>query len=144
ESFNDTFTLRIRCIGDAMEIWNKLTDLDGHSRAIPLTIVTPARSRMRDGLEFVGRTSLGPLKIADRMLVRRAEAPSEGNPGRLKVSKFGPVAGEVEASVEQHGSEVLVVWSQSLRPAWLPRWLRPLGTVVARAGYGIGLRKLLT
>ena len=144
DSFNDTFTLRIRCIGDAKDIWDKLTDLDSHTRAIPLTIVTPARSHMRDGLEFVGLTSLGPVKIADRMLVRRAEAPSEGNPGRLKVSKFGPVAGEVEASIEQHGSEVVVLWRQSLRPAWLPRWLRPLGTVVARVGYGIGLRKLLT
>ncbi|GAA4365495.1 hypothetical protein GCM10023166_10310 [Paeniglutamicibacter cryotolerans] len=142
--FNDTFTLRIRCIGDAKDIWDKLTDLDGHTRAIPLTTVTPARNRMREGLEFVGLTSLGPVKIADRMLVLRAEAPREGNPGRLEVSKFGPVAGEVEASIEQHGSEVVVVWRQSLRPAWLPRWLRPLGTVVARAGYGIGLRKLLT
>lgn len=125
-------------------MWDKLTDLDGHSRAIPLTKVTPPRSFMRDGLEFVGLTSWGPVKIADRMLVRQAEAPSAGNPGRLKVSKFGPMAGEVEASIEQHGPEVVVVWSQSLRPAWLPRWLRPLGTVVARAGYGIGLRKLLT
>ncbi|WP_186760715.1 FAD-dependent oxidoreductase [Arthrobacter alpinus] len=144
EPLSDTFALRIRCIGDARDIWEKLTDLDGHTRAIPLTVVTPAHSRMRDGLEFVALTSLGPVKIADRMLVRRAEAPSEGMPGRLVVSKFGPVAGEVEASIEQHGSEVLVVWRQSLRPAWLPRWLRPLGTVVARAGYGMGLRKLLT
>ncbi|MFQ4149813.1 NAD(P)/FAD-dependent oxidoreductase [Arthrobacter sp. LAPM80] len=144
ESFHDTFTLQIRCIGDAKDIWDKLTDLDSHTRAIPLTIVTPARSRMRDGLEFVGLTSLGPVKIADRMLVRRAQAPSEGNPGRLEVSKFGPVAGEVEASIEQHGSDVVVIWRQSLRPAWLPRWLRPFGTVVARAGYGLGLRKLLT
>lgn len=144
ESFNDTFTLRIRCIGDAKDIWDKLTDLDSHTSAIPLTTVTPAQRRMSDGLRFVGLTSLGPVKIADRMLVRRADAPTEGNPGRLNVSKFGPVAGEVEASIEQHGSEVVVIWRQSLRPAWLPRWLRPLGAVVARAGYGIGLRKLLT
>lgn len=144
ESFNDTFTLRIRCIGDAKDVWDKLTDLENHTRAIPFTVVTPAQSRMRDGLEFVGLTSFGPVKMADRMVVRRAEEPSEGNPGRLRVSKFGPVAGEVEASIEQDGSEVVVVWRQSLRPAWLPRWLRPLGTVVARVGYGIGLRKLLT
>lgn len=144
ESFDDTFTLRIRCIGDAKDIWDKLTDLEGHSRAIPLTIVTPAHGRMCDGLEFVGLTSVGPVKMADRMLVCRAEAPSEGNPGRLQVSKFGPVAGEVEASIQQHDSEVIVFWRQSLRSAWLPRWLSPLGRVVARAGYGTGLRKLLT
>ncbi|MGN5734506.1 FAD-dependent oxidoreductase [Arthrobacter psychrochitiniphilus] len=144
ERFNDTFTLQIKCSGDAKDIWEKLTDLDNHTRAIPLTVVTPAQSRMIDGLEFVGLTSLGPVKMADRMLVRRAEAPTPGKPGLLKVSKFGPVAGEVEATVEQHGSEVEVIWRQSLQPAWLPRWLRPLGTVVARAGYSIGLRKLLT
>lgn len=144
ERFNDTFTLRIRCTGDAQVIWDKLTDLDGHTRAIPLTTVTPAQSRMSVGLEFIGLTSLGPLNMADRMLVRQADAPTEGTPGRLKVSKFGPVAGEVEASIEQDGSEVVVIWRQSLRPWWLPRWLRPLGAVVARAGYGIGLRKLLS
>ncbi|MFB9165508.1 NAD(P)/FAD-dependent oxidoreductase [Arthrobacter psychrochitiniphilus] len=144
ERFNDTFTLRIRCIGDASGIWEKLTNLDNHTRAIPLTVVTPAQSRMIDGLEFVGLTSLGPVKMADRMLVRRAEAPTPGKPGLLQVSKFGPVAGEVEASIAQLGSEVEVIWRQSLQPAWLPRWLRPLGTVVARAGYSIGLRKLLT
>lgn len=144
ESFNDTFILRIRCSGDAKEIWDRLTDLDSHTRALPFTAVTPAHSRMSVGLQFVGLTSLGPVKIADRMLVRRAEAPLEGTPGHLSVSKFGPVAGEVEAIVEQHGSEVMVLWRQSLRPAWLPTWLRPLGSVVARAGYGIGLRKLLT
>ncbi|GAA4657749.1 FAD-dependent oxidoreductase [Arthrobacter cryoconiti] len=143
-TFSDTFTLRIRCKGSARDVWAKLTDLDGHTRAIPLTVVTPTQHHMRDGLEFVGLTSLGPVKISDRMLVRKAEAPSEGKPGRLQVSKFGPVAGEVEASIQQDGSEVMVVWRQSLRPAWLPRWLRPLGVVVARAGYGIGLRKLLT
>ncbi|WP_062006837.1 MULTISPECIES: hypothetical protein [Arthrobacter] len=130
---SDTFTVQIRCAGNATDVRDKLTDLDGHTRAILLTIVTPARSRMRDGLEFVGLTSLGPIRFPDRMLVSRAEVPSAGNPGLLRVSKFGPVSGEVEAKVEQHGSEVLVLWLQSLRTAGLPRWLRPLGAVVARA-----------
>ncbi|MEV8183646.1 FAD-dependent oxidoreductase [Specibacter sp. NPDC078692] len=142
--FSDTFTLQIRRTGEANDVWDKLTDLDGHTRAIPLTIVSPAQSRMHDGLEFVGLTSVGPVKMADRMVVRRAEAPNAGNPGRLEVSKFGPLAGEVEARVEQDDAGVVVTWTQSLRPAWLPRWLRPLGAVVARAGYGIGLRKLLS
>lgn len=144
EPFSGTFTLQVRRTGEAQEVWDKLTDLDGHTRAIPFTVVSPAQSRMHDGLKFVGLTSLGPVKMADRMLVRRAEAPSAGNPGRLVVSKFGPVAGEVQARVEQDGEDVVVTWTQSLQPAWLPRWLRPLGAVVARAGYGIGLRKLLS
>lgn len=143
DSFNDTFTLQIRCRGDAMEVWEKVTDLDRHTRAIPLTTVTPAQSRMTDGLQFVALTTFGPVKMADRMVVRLAQAPAGENPGRLSVSKFGPIAGQVEATIEQQGSEVVIVWRQSLRPAWLPRWLRPFGTVVARVGYGMGLRKLL-
>lgn len=143
DSFNDTFTLRIRCSGTAQDIWERLIDLDRHSTAVPFTTVVPAESRMIEGLHFAGITSWGPLKMTDRMLVRQADSPAEGTAGRLRVSKFGPVAGEIEASIEQDGSEVVVIWRQSLQPSWLPRSLRPLGAVVARAGYSIGLRKLL-
>lgn len=139
----DTFTVRLRQRGNASDVWHKLIDLDRHSKAIPFTAVTPAASHMHEGLEFVGLTQIGPVKFADRMTVRLAQPPADRSPGSLKVSKFGPVAGEVEATVEQQGSDVLIIWRQSLRPAWLPRWLRPAGAVVAKAGYGIGLRKLL-
>lgn len=143
EPSNGTFTLRIRCSANAQDIWDKLIDLERHSRTVPFTTVTSTESRMSEGLQFAGITSWGPMKMTDRMLVRRADPPTKGTPGHLSVSKFGPVAGEIEASVEQHGSKVVVIWRQSLRPAWLPHRLRPLGAVVARAGYGIGLRKLL-
>lgn len=140
---SDTFEVRLRRSGDAATLWARLTDLDTHSAAIPFTEVTPRGARMREGLSFVGLTRVGPFTLSDRMLVRRAEAPTGESPGRLAVSKFGPVAGEVEATVEQEGAEVVVVWRQSLRPAWLPRPLRSAGAVVARAAYGMGLRKLL-
>lgn len=139
----DTFTVRLKMSGSAQDLWNKLTDLDAHTAAIPFTAVSPAASHMYEGLEFVGLTRLGPWKMADRMTVRRADPPGSGTPGYLAVSKFGPVAGEVHATVEQAGTDVVLTWRQSLRPAWLPRWLRPVGALVAQAGYGIGLRKLL-
>ncbi|WP_443410982.1 FAD-dependent oxidoreductase [Arthrobacter rhombi] len=140
---SDTFEVRLRRPGDAATLWARLTDLDTHSAAIPFTGVTPRGARMSEGLAFVGLTRLGPLTLSDRMLVRRAEAPTGDRPGRLAVSKFGPVAGEVEATVEQQGSDVEVVWRQSLRPSWLPRPLRPAGALVAKAAYSVGLRKLL-
>lgn len=139
----DTFELRLSVPGDAASVWARLTNLDCHTAAIPFTEVTPRGARMAPGLAFVGLTRLGPFTVADRMLVRSAEAPADGRPGRLCVSKSGPVAGEVEATVAQVGADVVVRWRQSLRPAWLPRLLRPAGARVARMAYGVGLRRLL-
>lgn len=139
----DTFELRLRIPEGATVVWERLVDLDAHTAAIPLTVVTPAGECMREGLQFTGETRLGPLHIRDRMLVQRADPPSTSHPGRLVVEKFGPVAGRVDASVEQVATGTLVVWRQSLRPVWLPTLLRPLGAVVARLSYGTGLRRLL-
>jgi|GEM_PF-6238053 len=140
---SDTFEVRVRVPEAAHVVWSRLIDLDAHSAAIPLTKVTPVGERMRQGLRFVGETSLGPIHMNDRMLVARADAPTHDHPGRLVVEKFGPVAGLVEASVEQVATGTLVVWRQSLRPAWLPAFLRPVGAVVAKVAYGVGLRQIV-
>ncbi len=140
---SDTFEVRLHVPASAHVVWARLVDLDAHSAAIPLTRVTPVRESMRRGLRFVGETSLGPLHINDRMLVARADAPTRNRPGRLVVEKFGPVAGLVEASVEQVATGTLVVWRQSLRPSWLPAILRPAGAIVAKIAYSIGLRQIV-
>ena len=98
---------------------------------------------MHPGLRFVGETRLGPLHFADRMVVERADAPTATHPGHLVVEKFGPVAGRVEATVEQVPTGTLVIWRQSLRPAWLPKVLRPFGAMFARIAYGAGLRQIV-
>lgn len=140
---SDTFELRMRVPTSAAVVWSRLIELDAHSAAIPFTRVTPVGEQMRQGLRFVGETSLGPLHMNDRMLVARADAPSRNEAGRLIVEKFGPVAGMVDATVEQTVTGTLVVWRQSLRPAWLPSWLRPLGAVFAKIAYGVGLRRII-
>ncbi len=140
----DTFEVRIRVPEAAAVVWERLTNLNRHSATIPLTRVVPAGEHMRQGLHFVGETRLGPLFMGDRMEVRRADPPGGGHPGRLVVEKFGPVAGTVEATVEQVPTGTLVVWRQSLRPAWLPVFLRPSGALVARFAYGVGLRRLVS
>ena len=128
----------------AAVVWERLTDLDRHSATIPLTRVVPAGHHMRPDLGFVGETRLGPWRMADRMVVRRADPPTRAQPGRLVVEKFGPIAGVVEATVEQVATGTLVVWRQSLRPAWLPALFRPPGAIVAGILYKVGLRQLVS
>lgn len=139
---SDTFEVRVRIPEPAHVVWRRLTDLDAHSAAIPLTRVTPVGEHMEQGLRFVGETSLGPIHMNDRMLVTRADPPGMGQPGRLVVEKFGPVAGIVDATVQQCATGTLVIWKQSLRPAWLPAFLRPAGALVARMAYGVGVRRI--
>lgn len=139
----DTFEVVVRIPDPAHVVWRRLTDLDAHSAAIPLTGVTPVGEHMEPGLRFVAQTSFGPIRMNDRMLVQRADPPRMGQPGRLVVEKFGPVAGVVDATVQQCATGTLVTWKQSLRPAWLPAFLRPLGTVVARMAYGVGMRRIV-
>lgn len=140
---DDTFEVRVNVPEAAHVVWSRLIDLDAHTAAIPLTKITPVGESMREGLRFVGETSLGTIHINDRMLVTRADAPTKDHPGRLVVEKFGPVAGLVEATVEQVATGTLVVWRQSLRPAWLPKFLRPLGAVFAKIAYGVGLQQIV-
>ena len=143
-STRDTFEVRILVPESATVVWDRLTDLDHHSATIPLTRVVPAGQHMHRGLQFVGETRVGPLLVADEMVVRRADPPKRGHAGALVVEKFGPVAGMVEATVEQVPTGTLVVWRQSLRPAWLPTFLRTPGALVARLAYGVGLRQLVS
>ena len=141
---SDTFEVRVRVPEAAEVVWERLTDLDRHSATIPLTRVVPPGAHMQPGLHFVGETRLGPVAVADRMVVQRADPPTRGHPGRLEVEKFGPVAGTVWATVEQVPTGTLVIWRQSLRPAWLPTVLRPAGALVARIAYTMGLRQIVS
>ena len=140
----DTFELRLRVADPAMVVWRRLVELDRHTAAIPMTVVTPAGEHMYEGLGFAGETRFGPVGFVDTMVVRRADPPSVSHPGRLVVEKFGPVAGLVEATVEQVATGTLVVWRQSLRPAWLPPFLRWPAALVARLAYGVGLRRIVS
>lgn len=140
----DTFVLRLRVPEPAAVVWGRLVDLDAHTAAIPFTVVAPAGEHMHEGLRFTGETRLGPVGFVDRMVVRRADPPSAAHLGRLVVEKYGPVAGSVEATVEQVATGTVVEWRQRLAPAWLPPVLRPVGALVGRMAYGVGLRRILS
>ncbi|HWS58793.1 MAG TPA: SRPBCC family protein [Actinotalea sp.] len=110
--------------------WATLTDLAEHTRHVPLTDLEVPAGGLALGTEVVAWTRLGPLAVADRMLVTALE------PGRrLRLVKTGRVLhGWADITVDPDpeapgGSRV--VWSEEL---WLPglrALTRPIGDRLA-------------
>lgn len=106
--------------------WSSLTDLAEHTHDVPLTDVVVPEGGLVLGAEVVAWTRLGPLAVADRMLVTAVE------PGRrLRLVKVGRLLhGWAEITVlpdarSQGGARV--EWVEEL---WLPglrRLTRPVG-----------------
>ncbi len=120
------FTVRRRTTLSPEAAWTALTDLAEHTRHVPLTDLEVPDAGLTVGTEVVAWTRLGPLGLADRMLVTALE------PGRrLRLVKTGHfLRGWAEITVEPDpvattGS--LVGWTEEL---WLPglrRLTRPAG-----------------
>ncbi len=120
------FTVRRRTALSPEAAWAALTDLAEHTRHVPLTDLEVPSGGLQVGTEVVAWTRLGPLGLADRMLVTALE------PGRrLRLVKTGHfLRGWAEITVEPDpvapaGS--LVGWTEEL---WLPglrRLSRPGG-----------------
>ncbi|HET6968355.1 MAG TPA: hypothetical protein VFI44_08770 [Ornithinibacter sp.] len=106
--------------------WASLTDLAEHTRDVPLTDVAVPASGLVLGAEVVAWTRLGPLAVADRMLVTALE------PGRrLRLVKVGRLLrGWADITVlpdPQAPGAARVEWVEEL---WLPglrRVTRPVG-----------------
>jgi len=120
------FTVRRRTPLPPEAAWSALTDLAEHTRHVPLTDLEVPEGGLSLGTEVVAWTRLGPIAIADRMLVTVLEPGS-----RLRLRKTGrflhgwaeiTVAGD---PVAHTGS--IVGWTEEL---WLPglrRLTRPAG-----------------
>jgi len=96
--------------------WSALTDLAEHTRHVPLTDLEVPESGLALGTEVVAWTRLGPLGLADRMLVTALE------PGRrlrlVKTGRFLHGWAEIRVAadpVAPTGS--LVSWTEEI---WLP------------------------
>ena len=106
--------------------WSAVTDLAEHTRDVPLTDVTVPEGGLALGAEVVALTRLGPLGIADRMLVTALE------PGRrLRLVKVGRLLhGWADITVVPDPAApggAVVEWVEEL---WLPglrRLTRPVG-----------------
>ena len=120
------FTVRRRTTLAPQAAWVALTDLAEHTRHVPLTDLEVPDSGLSLGTEVVAWTRLGPLALADRMLVTALE------PGhRLRLVKTGRfLHGWAEICVDADPvapSGSLVSWTEEL---WLPglrRLTRPAG-----------------
>ncbi len=104
--------------------WSAVTDLREHTRHVPLTDVEIRGGGLALGTEVVAVTRLGPLAVADRMLVTGLD------PGtRLRLVKTGWfLRGWAEIEVRDAGSgRSEVRWTEELWLAGLRRLTRPVG-----------------
>lgn len=108
---------------DPATAWASVTDLAAHTEHVPLTEVEVRGPELALGTEVVAVTRLGPLAVADRMLVTALRPGS-----RLRLVKTGWFLrgwADIEVRPTPGGAEV--AWTEEL---WLPglRTLtRPVG-----------------
>ena len=106
--------------------WSAVTDMAEHARDVPLTTVDVPASGVVLGAEVVAWTRLGPLAVADRMLVTALE------PGRrLRLVKIGRLLRgwadiRVGPDPDRPGG-ARVDWTEEVWLPGLPRPTRPLG-----------------
>lgn len=138
------FTLTARAPIPATQAWERLIDLGGHTRVVPLTRITPAGATICAGLGFVAKTSLGPFSFDDVMEVLTADAPAKLRPGHLVIDKqvLG-LTGTIEVTVEQTATGARVTWRHMLDGGGLTALLHPLINPLVCTGYGLALRRIL-
>lgn len=131
------------------QAWARVWDLDRHTAVIPLTSVatTPPARPLGVGVEFCGRTGIGPLGFDDPMRVVVWEPPAAGV-GRAVVVKTGSVIGgriEVTFTPVTDGG-ALITWRQQVELPWLPSplsWLEHPAARLVAPGYRLVLNRLL-
>jgi carbon monoxide dehydrogenase subunit G len=143
------FVVQVETHLEPRDAWARLWDLDRHTAVIPLTtvaLVAPAVA-LAEGVDFVGRTAIGPLGFDDTMQVRAWDPPTPGE-GRALVEKTGSlVGGRIEVTVApSRGGGAQITWRQDVELPWLPSplsWVERLAARVAAPGYRRVLRTLL-
>ncbi|GAA5164784.1 SRPBCC family protein [Ornithinimicrobium tianjinense] len=130
------FAIDLSVSGSPAEVWERLWDLDRHTDAVPLTVVSGGP--LDRGARFVGRTRLGPLHVDDVMVVREWEPPH-----RCVVEKVGrPLGGRIEATLEPAPGGTRLRWRQRYEVTGLPDRLVALARPAVRAAYLLALRRI--
>lgn len=131
------------------QAWARVWDLDRHSEVIPLTTVTlrGGATALAAGVEFCGRTALGPVGFDDPMRVDAWEPPTTAA-GHAVVTKTGRViGGRIEVTVAPvAGGATRTTWRQQIELSWLPSpvsWVEHLAARFSAPGYRWVLRRLL-
>lgn len=143
------FVVRVDTPLAPAQAWARLWDLDAHTAVIPLTTVSlrGGATALATGVEFCGRTGIGPVGVDDPMRVLVWEPPS-ATAGRAVVAKTGNViGGRIEATaapVADGGTRI--TWRQQVELPWLPSpvsGVESLAAGVAAPGYRMVLHRLL-
>lgn len=131
------FKIELVVQGTPAVVWERLWDLDRHTAAVPLTVVTGGP--LAEGVRFVGRTGVGPLQFDDPMVVREWDPPR-----RCVIKKVGGLLlGQIEAVLEPVGTDrTLLTWKQDYSVGRIPGAVTDLSAPVLRAGYAAALRKI--
>ena len=143
-------TLVRRCPADAATLFRVVADVAHHDAYIPLTTTVTDPGPPQVGWRFVATTRLGPLRLADPMVVTTWSPPADSrSPGAFAIAKTGRVlAGWARAEVRplpDGGSEV--TWAERIRPA-SPRLARLPGLdraadLATRALFGRALARMV-
>ncbi len=119
----------------AVQAWDRLTDWERHSAAIPLTSVTRwPGSATGVGSGFTGRTSLGPVGFDDPMEVTFWQPPEGDRPGVCRIVKHGRVVvGWAVLVVTPEGSGSTVTWREEADIRFGGALLRRPNAIVGKA-----------
>ena len=139
-SLRPEFTIEIESVETPAEVWRRLWDLDRHTSAVPLTVVSQIGGHeLRLGARFVARTQLGPMGLDDVMVVREWEPPRTA-----RIEKVGRLlTGDIRVHVEANGSGSRVLWQQTFGARGVPEWLAALGRLPVWVGYRASVRKII-
>lgn len=118
-------------LGEAPEVvWTRLWNLNRHTAVVPFTTVL-SQEPLDRGTRFIARTTLGPITIDDRMVVRRWEPPR-----RATVEKVGPVLfGTIDATIQEEGDGCRLTWEQTYAVRAVPRFLARIFEPVVKRAY---------
>jgi hypothetical protein len=139
---SDVFTVTETSPEPVELVWQRVSDLVGHSAGVPLTSTTSDPGEPAVGWRFTPRTGLGPVGFDDPMVVTVWEPPR-----RLRVEKVGRVlAGWADISLAplpEGGTRV--TWQEEVLPAHtgIGRRMRPLFDAVGKVVFRRALTRML-
>lgn len=112
------------------DLWARVAALADHAVPVPLTTTLADPGTPAVGWRFMVRTTLGPLRLDDPMVVEGWEPPR-----RWRIRKTGRLRGWAEAVVTPYAGGSRLAWTEEL---WvgdggvLRRLTRPVGDVAGR------------
>jgi len=143
-----TFTIRRTVRAAPQRVWQVVTDWDGYARWMPMTTMRRDPGPSGVGWSFAGLSGVGPLRLADSMVITHWAPPAADGSGELRVRKTGRVlAGWAVVTVRAAPGDgrTRLEWVEdiSLRPAPLGRLLAPVVDRVNRAMFGRAVDRMV-